>query len=255
MLQAHSFLWHYLWVAPNLLLVFVAFLVWKRGLQSRVPAFFAFSMIAATGELILYAADVVPAIPAKVFWLIYWANALTEGVLKFLIISEIFAQVFESYSSVARLGKLLIRGVAGIVVLVATFAAAYAPRDGMFGLVSGAHFLEQAIYIIECGLLVFIVLLSAYFHLSWDRITLGITVGLSISACVHLAVWAVLANAGLPDSIRSELVFLKMAAYHFCVVLWLYYLVSQQKAPAATSHALPENNLALWNRELERLLQ
>ncbi len=256
MLQVHSLLWHYLWVAPNVYLFLLGILLWRRRQYQRAPAFVAFALIGSVTELALYAADVLPSVKPEVFWLVDWANLLIEGSLKFLVIAEIFDHVFGRYSSIARVGKNLIRGVAVIVVLLATFAAAYAPRDGAFGIVSGANFLEQTIYIIECGLLVFIFLFSVYFHLFWDRMALGITLGLSVSACVHLAVWAVLVNAGLSNAARSSFVFLKMATYHGCVLLWFYYLAFPRHETASKSRpTLPESDLAVWNRELERLLQ
>ena len=47
-----------------------------------------------------------------------------------------------------------------------------------------------------------------------------------------------------------------MATFHLCVLIWIYYLLVPRKAPASThSITLPDNNLALWNQELERLLQ
>ena len=91
----------------------------------------------------------------------------------------------------------MIRGVGVFLVLTAALAAAYTPKDGLFGIVSGAHLLEQTIYLIEVGLLVFIFVLSAYFHLSLSRPLIGIALGLSISACVHLATWAIMANGGV----------------------------------------------------------
>jgi hypothetical protein len=45
-----------------------------------------------------------------------------------------------------------------------------------------------------------------------------------------------------------------MATYHICVVIWIYYLLVSQKVAAKSAVLLPENNLALWNQELERLL-
>lgn len=256
MLQAHSFLWHYLWVAPNIFLLVLAILIWKCRLHKQIPAFFIFSIVAPVGQLALYAADVLPFVRPEWFWRIDWADLIVQALLKLLVISEIFANVFGQYASIAGVGKTLIRATGVFIVLLATFLAAYAPRDGAFAIVSGANFLEQTTYIVECGLIVFIYLFSAYFHLSWDRTTVGITVGLGLSACVHLAVWAVLVNSGLPDSARSGLIFVKMGAYHFSVLLWLYYLVTAtQRIAIAHSAVLPENNLALWNRELERLLQ
>jgi hypothetical protein len=254
MLRAHSLLWSYLWVAPNLLLFVLGLLIWKRGIASRVPAFFAFAILSAISELTVYAADVLPKVGPGTFWRIDWAGLLIEGVLKFVLIGEIFAHVFGAYASVARLGRFLIRTLGVVLVLAATMAAAYAPQDGRFGIVSGAHMLEQTIYLIESGLLVFIFLFSFYFRLMWERRLFGITLGLSISSCVHLASWALLANGGLPDSKRIILVFVNMATYHACVLIWFYYLLVPPRVAKKSAVSLPENNLAIWNRELERLL-
>ena len=45
-----------------------------------------------------------------------------------------------------------------------------------------------------------------------------------------------------------------MATYHVCVLIWFYYLLVPQKIPAKPVVPLPENNLDVWNRELERLV-
>ncbi len=149
---------------------------------------------------------------------------------------------------------MLIRAIGIMLVLTAAVAAAYAPKDSLFGIVSGAHFLEQTIYLIECGFLVFIFLFAAYFRLRPVRPVLGIALGLAISACVHLATWAIIANGGLSNSIRSRLDFVRMASYHICVLIWFYYLLVPQRATVSSAIPLPENNLAVWNRELERLV-
>ena len=255
MFRAHSLLWTYLWVAPNLLLLILGFLIWKLGIARKVPAFFALAVLSAVSELAVYAADVLPTVGPRTFWGIDWVGLLIEGVLKFLLFGEIFSQVFGSYRSVARLGRLLIQWVGVALILVATAAAAYAPQNSRFGIVSGFHFLEQAVYLIESGLLVFIFLFSFYFHLVWERRLFGITLGLSISSCVHLASWALIDNGGLPDSKRMILVFLNMATYHVCVLIWFYYLLVPKKPAAKSAVSLPENSLEAWNRELERLVQ
>jgi hypothetical protein len=265
MLQAHSFLWHYLWVAPNILLLALGTLIWKRRLHGAFPAFFSFAILSSIGELALYGADVAPSISAENFWRIDWATLLIEGPLKFAIIGQIFSCVFGSYISLARLGRLLIRALGVLLVVAAALAAAYAPKNGSFGIVSGAHLLEQTIYLIESGLLFFIFIFAAYFRLSLQRTLFGIALGLSISACVHLATWAVMANLGVSNAVRYYLDFLNMGTYHICVLIWFYFLMDPKaagspKTPLATPTAMTaaashEEALALWNRELERLLQ
>jgi hypothetical protein len=46
-----------------------------------------------------------------------------------------------------------------------------------------------------------------------------------------------------------------MATYHVCVLIWFYFLLVPKKPAANVAVPLPENNLEVWNRELERLAQ
>ena len=255
MLQAHSPLWHYLWVAPNVLTLLLAAFLWRRGLHKKYPAFVAFLVIASIEQLTIYTADITPSIDARTWWMIFWAGLILEGLIKFTVISEIFANIFDSYSSIASLGKLSIRGFGVLLVLAGAVAAGYAPQDSRFGIVTGAHLLQQTIYLIESGLLVFIFALAGYFRLRPPRAVVGISMGLGISACVHLATWGLATNAGLGERAFAILDIVNMLIYHFCVLLWFYYLLVPGKVVAKSTVPLPDNNLDVWNRELERLLQ
>jgi hypothetical protein len=46
-----------------------------------------------------------------------------------------------------------------------------------------------------------------------------------------------------------------MAANHVSVLIWFYYLLAPEKITTTSAVPLPEHNLEVWNRELERLLQ
>jgi len=257
MLQAHSFLWHYLWIAPNLFLLLLSVLLWKSGFRRLFPAFLAFSVLSAVGDLATYIADVIPSVTPENFWRVFWASLVIESLLKFLVIGEIFSRVFAPYPSIGKLGKLLVSGFGGLLVLLSAVVAAFAHGDNSYLLVSGAHLLEQTVFIIESGMIVFLFLFAAYFHLSWDRLSFGVLIGLGISSCEHLATWAIIANASPSEHVRTLFAFLNMATYHFSVLLWFYYLLVPGKVTVTVTPklALPENNLAVWNRELERLLQ
>jgi hypothetical protein len=260
MLQAHSLLWHYLWIAPNLLLLVLAVLILRRKLHKQFPVFLIFAVVTAAEQFTLYAADVLPAVTPNTWWYVFWASLLVEALIKFALIGEIFGRVFGLYPSLAKLGKFLISGVGVLLVLVATVAAAYTSKDNIYWIVSGAHVLEQTIYLIECGLILFLFLFAAYFKLSWSRLAFGITLGLGISACVHLATWALMASAGLSVYSRNLLNFLNMVTYHVCVLVWFYYLlvpakhVSKPEDPKHDDPPPPEHNLEVWNQELERLI-
>ena len=255
MLQAHSILWNYLWVAPNLFLLALGLLLWKRGLSHQTPAFLAFAVFGAFGNLAVFGADIAPFVSAPNFWRIDWVNLLLASLLKFLVIGEICSRVFSQYSSISRLSRVLVSGFGAVLVLVAGLFAGFAHGDNPLFLISGVHLLEQTVFVIETGLIVFLFLLAAYFHLSWDRLSFGILLGFGISSCVHLATWAIIANASPSEQNRTLFAFLDMATYHVCVLIWLYYVLVSQKVVTKSAVSLPENNLATWNRELERLLQ
>jgi hypothetical protein len=175
-------------------------------------------------------------------------------VLKFAVGGEIFAHAFGTYVSIARLGKILIRSVGVVLVLASAVAAAYTPQDGLFGIISGTHLLEQTTNIIATGLLVFISLFCAYFHLRLDGPLFGISLGLIVTVCVHLATSVVDTNGVVTNQRRTVLDFIDMVAYHGSVLIWYYYLLLPHKVATKSVVPLPENNLAVWNRELERLL-
>jgi hypothetical protein len=257
MLQAHSFLWNSLWVAPNLLLLAVGFFIWKRDLSQQVPAFLAFAIFGALGDLAVFGADIAPEtiISPQTFWRIDWINLLLETVLKFFVIGEICSRVFNRYSSISRLSRILISGFGAVLMLAAGLIAGFAHGDNPAFLISGAHVLEQTVFTIQTGLIVFLLVLAAYFHLSWDRLSFGILAGIGISACVHLATWAIVANASPSEQTRTLFDFLSMGTTQLCVLIWLYSVLVAEKTIPKQAIPLPENNLAVWNRELERLLQ
>lgn len=255
MLQAHSLLWNYLWLGPNVLLLVLAVLLWRRGLARQFPAFLAFAIVDAVGGLLAYVADIAPTVSAANYWRISWANLLAESLLKFAVIGGLFSRILNPYPSVGRLGRLLVTGFGAALVLVATLIAAFSKVDTPARLISGFHLLAQTVFIIELGLIVFLFVFAAYFKLSLDRPSFGILFGFGISACEYLAAWAIMVNGAPSDYMRTLLDMLNMATFHICVLVWAYFLLVPGKARAKSAAPLPENNLALWNRELERLLQ
>ena len=139
---------------------------------------------------------------------------------------------------------------------LAVVAGAYAPMDHRLYVWSyRGHVLHQSFYIVQGGLALFLFLFVAYYKLTWDRKTFGIALGFGILFCEHMATWSIMATGALSYSRYPLLDFLNMATYHVAVIIWCYYLLAREKVPTTSAVSLPENNLAIWNRELERLLQ
>ena len=255
MLQAHSFLWNYFWVAPNLYLLALGVLMWRRGLSRRAPYLVAFSLLSSTLDLVRFVLDVAPWASADSFWIFSWVDLIAEALLRYLVIGEAFSQVLQSYPSLARLGKRVITGVGAVLVLLAALAAAFSRDPNQVRIVAGFHVMVQTVVIVDFGLIIFVFLFVALFKLTWDRLSFGILLGFGFSSGVHLCSWAVLANTNLSQHGRTLLDFLNFATFHFYVLLWAYYVLVPGKEAPRVEVPLPAHNLEHWNRELERLLQ
>ena len=254
MLQAHSILWHYLWLAPHVLELGLALLLWRRGTWRGFPVFFAYLVFVGIEEITLYALDVAPAVTWQSWWGAFWAGTVVEALLKFGVIAELLHHLLQPWPALAHVGRNFVRLAGVLLVLVAAVAAAFTAPNNPHWLISGSHTLRQTVYITDAGLILSIFLLATYFHIPWERGRFGIALGFGVSWCEHLAVAAVAATGAL--TVRPELLdLLNMATYHVVVLIWFYYLVVRHRVTTKSAVVLPENNLAVWNRELERLFQ
>ena len=253
MVQAHSPLWHYLSVAPRVLLAVLAFAMWRRGLRRQFPAFFSYTIFEAVGGAAIYAVYMSPSVSSATYWWSYLSFLAIEVFIKFVVIGEVFTNLFRAYPSIGRLAKSLITAAGIVLVFAGSLIAAYA-SPGSFWFVSATRILGRSVSVVQCGLILFLFLLAARFHLTWSRPVLGIALGLGVMASVYVAYWALLAD-WLLGTKSNKLDFLVMSTYHLCVLIWCYYLLVPHKSAITSAAALPENNLAAWNRELERLLQ
>lgn len=255
MLQAHSLLWHYLWLGPHLLQLLLALFLWRRGLHKIYPIFFAYLVFEAMEEFSLYAMDMLPSVSATTWWIAFCVGLTVEGALKLAVIGELFTHLLRSRGAIAEISARLITAAAAGLALIAVVAAAYAPMDHRQPLWTyRGYVLLQSFYIVEGGLVLFLFLFAAYTKLIWNRRDLGIALGLGVLFCEHFATWSMMASGALSYSHYPLLDFFNMATYHVTVLIWCYYLLVQKK-PTTPAVSLPENNLAVWNRELERLLQ
>jgi hypothetical protein len=110
--------------------------------------------------------------------------------------------------------------------------------------------------VVQCGLIVFLFVFAAHFHLRWERRIFGITLGFGIVASTYLAHWALMAD-WLFGQKTYLLDFPIMAIYQVCVLIWFYYLLVPGKGDSrhGGSRLPPAHHLEVWNHELERLLK
>jgi hypothetical protein len=276
MFEPHSLLWHYLWVAPCVVLLFLAVILYRRSLQREFPIFFLFVVFQGVTGLVLYVLDLkLPRSLAGVYWQANLVHLLIEVVLKFALLGEIFSQLLKPYPALSKLGKLMIRAVGPVLVLGASLAIASFPTSEFPPIVAASLRVTFADFAIECGLLLFMFVVAAYFHLPWGRLAFGIAVGRGVAASVQLGAWALWSNLAITRHQRNLLDFLNMGVYHLSVLIWIYCALTTPKVTLmdklgedddhdddhdagghdGNGEDERQQDLVVWNRELERLLQ
>jgi hypothetical protein len=251
-MQAHSLLWHYLWLAPPILLAVIAVTMLRRGLHRDYPMFFSYAVWQAVFGPLLFVLDHLPSvISVNTYQTFNWVDDLGSIVLRFAIIYEIFIVLFRPYRAL----KQLVSGVisVGLVALLAVSVAAATPGPsaGHWDWAMGALLLlDRAVFIIQCGLLIMLFGLSWFFNLSWRSYVFGIAVGFGFFAATQIAISSLHARATQIDPLN----FIAMGSYHVCVLIWALYLFVPERAETKVA-SVPAFDLESWNQELERLLQ
>ena len=253
MFQPHSLLWHYLWVAPNILLLVLALYMWRRNLHKQFPAFFCYVVFEAAGGGFIYAIDLIPSVSYTTYWWCYLVFLAIEAFIKLVVIGEVLTCLLRKYPSIGKLARVLVSGVGTVLVFTATIIAAYANPAHVWT-ISATRILGRSVSVVQCGLILFLLVFAAHFHLRWEHPVFGITLGFGILTSVYLAHWALMADWFFGQ--KSYLLdFAFMATYHVCVLIWFYYLLIPDNSTTRPAAPLPKHNLEVWNRELERLLQ
>jgi hypothetical protein len=247
----HSFLWHFLWLAPHVLQVAIAAIMIRRGLVHEYPLFFSYTVFQIIEEGTLFALDHNDAVSDYQYWSVHWAGLAISSALRFGIIWEICSSVLRPYPALRRLNVLIFRWAFVFLLFIAIAVAARAPEDGSPHIFSRIHVLDISVNVIQSGLWLLVLGFAAYFRLSWRSFSYGIASGLGVFATVALATEARRIWTGPIAGYSFD--FVTMTSYTCCTAIWLAYLLVPERS-LGTPHEPPENPLEQWNAELQRLL-
>lgn len=242
----------YLWVAPHVLLVALAMLLVRRKLAKEFPAFFLYTVGEVLQFVVLFAMTAIPTVTNAQYSTAWVSGEILSVVLRFAVVQEIFRHVFRSYPALKELEVLLFQWGTVVLMIVAVALVGYTTGTGIDRLGVAITVVDRAVIIIQCGLLVFLLLLAHFLRFSWRSYAFGIALGLGFFASVQLAVTAIRAHLGVwaaPEFFNL----LSMATYHCCVLFWIVALYLPQEKATRVS-AVPISGLEHWNEALQELL-
>src|SRR5262249_16945813 len=177
----------------------------------------------------------------------YWLTAVVSLAIGFMVIHEIFQDVFRPYHTLKDLGTVLFKWAALVMIFVAIVVAAASPV-GQSPLAQAVTTLPRCVRTIQCGLVLFLIVFSRHLGVSWRQHGFGIILGFGGFASVQLVGNALYSGGQIGLPVTS---LLYPAAYTCAVLLWLSYsLMKAPKAAANTSSLLASQR---WEQSLSDL--
>lgn len=251
-MHPHSFLWHYLWIAPHVLQVLIVAVMIRRRMTRDFPMFFAYTVFEIVYEGTMFILDHSPSVSPDRYWQAHWVGLGISIILRFGVVYEIFSHVFRKYPGLWALNRSLLSWTTVVLLLAAVAVSAQPLGDDTYRILSAVNVVNRAVSLIQIGLLMFIFVFSSACGLSWRSHVYGIALGLGVFSSVDLAIAAMRVWVGTAAG-NYVFSFVTMAAYHCCVLIWLVYLLVPEPSGRRLKD-LPANNLEQWSAELHRLL-
>ncbi len=239
-----------LWLAPTLLQLAIVVVMLRRKLHHEFPVFFVYTMYHVLRSGILW--YLYQQGPWAHFYG-YWSAQVISFVLGFAVIYEIMKHVLHPYDALWGVGRKLFFGVACLLMLLALFSAAgttVGPDYNAF--MAWIYTAERSLRFVQCGLLVFLLLFSRYFGITWRHHVFGIALGLGLYASVVLAAAAVRSEVGWVGHQPTDL--MSRVAYTTATLIWAAYLLRPEPA-RATVDRVPQTQVEQWNQALQGMWQ
>ena len=222
-----------LWIAHPILQLAVGIAMIRHKLHRLFPVFFAYIcfQILAFGILFPMSSQWVSA-SYQLFFYSYWSCAAINLVLGFMVIYEIFLDVFRPYYTLKDLGTVLFRWAALVMSLVGFVVAASSPTGDQGPIVQAVITVTRCVRVSQVGLVLFLLVFARYLGVSWKQHSFGLSVGLGLSAGVELGTLAFHVS-GHASEVSVHMI--NLVAYNVSILVWLGYALvkSPERAPGA----------------------
>src|SRR5581483_2698819 len=184
----------------------------------------------------------------------FYAFWIAQGLLNLLIFAvmyEVYRHVFKNYAALQRLGTLLFWWTGSVLLLIAVVLAASSPGSDASRMMTGLITIERSVRVIQVGLLLFIILFTSHFKLSWRHCVFGLTFGLGVYAAFQLIAVSLRAHIGPnANAIWGKL---SVLAYAAGAIVWTRYL-SIADTTVVEVRGPQKAELEKWNQALTHLL-
>ncbi len=206
--------------------------MFRHKLHRLFPVFFGYICFQVLAFCVVFPMNHWNTFSYTAYFWIYWGCAAVNLVLGFMVIYEIFLDVFRPYYTLKDLGSVLFKWAALVMSLVGFVVAASSPLGDQGPIVQAVITVTRCVRVAQVGLVLFLLVFSRYLGVSWKQQSFGLSVGLGLSAGVELGSLAFHVS-GHASEVAVHVI--NLVAYNIAILVWLGYALVESSERVASS--------------------
>jgi hypothetical protein len=220
-----KFVYYALWLVHPALQVGICIFMIRRGLLRQFKFFFAYILTQLATFAIVFPAYCWRSYSA-VFALYWCCNAISVA-FGFLVIHEVFVDVFRVFHTLRDLGTVLFKWAGLVMLLVAGVVSVSTNSSDTAPWMQAITTSQRCVRMIQVGMVLFLLFFAHYVGVSRRQQSFGIALGFGSFAVVEL----ILISSWIGNHLTGPWTsIVNMAAYNCSLALWLGYMVVKRPA-------------------------
>jgi hypothetical protein len=227
-------LYRYLWIAPHVLLLAVAALMFRKKLHKQYPIFFTYLLFEFIEFCAVFA--MVQRVPLSLYVKVDLLGRIGDAVLLFGIIQELFSAALARLDSIRNQVVGALRWVTVALVLMASIYIWAICYNSVHPAAFRGYWSIEALKGAQCGLLFLVFLWHRFLGVKMRSLSFGVALGMGLVAAIDLLALAFKTFMVVHNGMALDI--LNMAAYHAAVIIWLYFALVRESVAFASPASL-----------------
>ncbi len=240
-----TILYNALWIAHPLIQAGIAIVLLRRGLHRQFRCFFAYIVAQILTFTLIFPSYLSHNYPA--YFYLYWTTNAAGVLLGFLVIHEVFLDVFRPFHTLRDLGTVLFKWAGLVMLLVAGVVSISANSSDLAPWMQAIVTAQRCVRIVQVGMVLLLLFFSRYLGTNRRQLSFGIALGFGTFAMVELGLIAFWSGGHMNQSTVS---LINIATYNVSLLIWLKYSVLKSPVRDVSSTLLQPQR---WEQSLTDL--
>lgn len=215
----------YVWLGGIVLQMALAAVVVRREVWLEFPFFAIYFLSNFAIGCLLYLEMALFHAPRELYFYSFWSAQCLMMILGLGVVFEIFNRLFQPYPALKKETSITFRCAALLLVMTGAIVV-FAQPYGETGLSPFLLATEEAVRLLEAGLVALLFLSAALFGLPWRPSEFGIALGMGAYAVTALVTTSLRVYFGASGDFALNLSI--MLGFDYSLLIWIAYLSPQK---------------------------